>query len=369
MARVREIVVQDILSGLPNVVPLDCRKDLTGMHLDLFLCALGFEERCLSLPELLATTDGLKCEESVWFEYGTNVTDNARNRPRLDSALRSFSKQRRPMECDVDGFTNALRELLQRKTISGIEPRLAVDVSCFTSRLLLNVIKVLLEFRLGLRVVYSEAAVYHPTPDEYAEDPDKWTTEERLGLTSGIARVIPSPEHPGSPRDGPNLIIAFPTFKPERTRKIVSDIDPALLLRPGGRIVWIVGDPHMDAEMKQLRKKMTLEINEIPPKAQRYEVCTLDYKETLRILDLIYQTRNLDFHINISALGSKMQSLGTALFWHMRPDVSIYFAVPLKYNPDQYSEGCKATWQIDFGSLSDVRAALDRVGQIAVINE
>jgi hypothetical protein len=235
--------------------------------------------------------------------------------------------------------------------------------------LLLNVIKALLEFSVNLRVVYSEAAVYHPTPDEYAGDPNKWTTEEELGLTRGVAKVVPSPEHPGSPREGPDLIVVFPTFKPERTRKIISDVDPALLLRPGGRVIWIVGDPHMDDEMKQRRKKMTREINEIPPKAPCYEVSTLNYKDTLRTLDQIYQNKNLEFHINISALGSKMQSLGTSLFWHMRPDVSIYFAVPSEYNPNQYSEGCKATWEVNFGDLSSTRSSLDRVGQIVATNE
>ena len=34
--------------------------------------------------------------------------------------------------------------------------------------------------------------------------------------------------------------------------------------------------------------------------------------------------------------------------------------------PTQYSEGCKAIWYIDFGSLTDLRNLLDMVGELQV---
>lgn len=226
----------------------------------------------------------------------------------------------------------------------------------------------LLEFNIYLRIVYSEAEIYHPTPEEFEGERDKWTTEENFGITRGVGKVILSPEYPGSIKENPNLIVAFLTFKPERTKAIIADIDEALLIRPDKRIIWIVGDPHMDNENKRKRKEIMKEINKIPEGCPTYEVCTFNYKKTLKTLDKIYNDNNLDFHINISALGSKMQTLGIAIFCYANPDVSVYVAMPKEFDPKRYSEGTKAAWQIDFGDLVNIRDILGKVGQLEIIN-
>ena len=178
--------------------------------------------------------------------------------------------------------------------------------------------------------------------------------------------MIPSPEYPGTPRQNPDLIIAFPTFKPERTNAIITYIDESLLIRPEKNLIWIVGDPHMDSERKEKRKEMIRRINNISEESTSYEISTLDYKATLRILEHVYRNYHLNNHINISALGSKMQSLGIALFCFIRPEVSVYLAVPKKYNPSQYSEGCKDTWIINLGDLDITRQFLNSVGLFVV---
>ena len=109
------------------------------------------------------------------------------------------------------------------------------------------------------------------------------------------------------------------------------------------------------------------EINKILDSAPSYEVSTFDYKETLEILERIYQARDCKYHVSISPLGSKMQSVGIALFWYMRQEVSIVFAMPEEYNARQYSEGCKDTWQIEFGNLNKIRENMDRVGKLEII--
>ena len=225
----------------------------------------------------------------------------------------------------------------------------------------------MLEFNIYLLLVYSEAMIYHPTADEFEKEREKWTTKEDFGIASGVGKVMPSPEHPGAYKENPNLIIAFLTFKPERTRSIIADIDETILIRPDRRIIWIIGDPHMDQDIKRRRKKIMREINKIPEECTTYEVCTFDYKETIKQLDKIYNDKNLDFHLNVSTLGSKMQTLGVTLFSYVRPDISVYLAIPEKYNSKQYSEGFKATWQIDFCDFSEIRKILNRVDQVEIV--
>jgi len=368
MARIKEIEFIDILYELPEIIPLNYEKEFSQQEYDIFFCALGFEDRCLTIPEQLAKVKEFKCKQALYFEYSTNIEDNAVNKSRLIDTFQKFADSWSFLQCDEEDLTKNLRGLLQQIVKSQQKPKVIFDISVCSSKLLISAIKILLEFDINLQILYSEAAIYHPTFEEFEKEPEKWTTEEGFGIARGVGRIIPSPEYPGAKKENPDLIVAFLTFKPERTKSIITDIDETLLIRPEKRIIWIVGDPHMDEKNKGKRKKMMREINNILKEFPAYEVCTFDYKKTLKILDQIYNTKNLDLHINISALGSKMQTLGIAIFCYVRPDVSVYLATPKEYNPKQYSEGCKATYQINFGYLKEIKNILDKVWRLEIIN-
>lgn len=370
MPKVKEIGLSDVIQELPDITQLNCKKDLIEKQYDVFLCALGFEERSLSIPERLADVKDFRCKEAVYFEYSTNVEDNFINKPRLIDALQKFSETTpRSFSCDIEGFTNKLRGFLKSRISKNCMPNILYDISVCSSNLLLLSVKALLEFDLYFHVVYSEAAVYHPTCGEFESNPAKWITEEGFGIAKGIGKIIRNQEYSGDQKDKlPDLVVAFPTFKPERTKSIIQDVDEALGVRPDDRIIWIIGDPHMDAAIKQKRKEMTRKINSISSNSPSYEVSTLNYKETMKVLEQIYRQKAMDFHINISALGSKMQTLGIALYHYIRPDITVISAMPKQYNPSQYSDGCKETWQINFEDSKNVRSVLDAVGQLETIN-
>src|SRR3990167_1805039 len=89
MKNIKEIELADILKDLPEIALLDCEKQFQYREFDVFFCALGFEERCLSIPEKLAEIKDFKCTESICFEYSTNEEDNVVNKPNL---IRAFQK-------------------------------------------------------------------------------------------------------------------------------------------------------------------------------------------------------------------------------------------------------------------------------------
>ncbi|MBT9132441.1 MAG: hypothetical protein DDT32_01196 [Syntrophomonadaceae bacterium] len=367
MAHVRQVELVEIMQQLPDIQPLTVKREFLGKENTLFLCALGFEDRCLSIPELIAKEKGYKCTEAVYFEFATNVNDNEVNKHRLSQALQTFSTSVNPMPCDRDDFPTNLRKVLSRACAGGQIPSVIFDISVCSSKLLLLALKVLFECNLSLRILYSEAEVYHPRREEYESDPEKWTTEEGFGLARGVASVIPSAEHPGYRCDKlQEVVVVFPTFKPERAKAVIAEVDESLIMTPKDRIIWIVGEPHLPED--HWRVDAVREINNISDSATSYEVSTFYYKQTIERLERIYQPRDCKYHLTFSPLGSKMQSLGIALFWYMRRDVSIIFATPKEYNARQYSEGCKAFWEIDFGQLRNVRDLLDRVGQLQIVD-
>jgi len=363
LTNLQETEVGHIVGQLPDVDLFDSAGEGNERQDDLFLACLGFEDRSLWIPELLAEGDKYKAVQAVYFEYGTNQNDNELNRPRLVQALESFSASVRPMPCDSDDFPSHLRALLREATAKSASASVTLDISVCSSRLLVTTLSILLQSEIDLRIVYSEAGLYHPTRKEYDAEPEKWTKDEGHGLTHGVSAVTPSPEHPGSRRDIlPEAVIVFPTFKPERARAILAHVDPSLLVRPEGRVIWLIGSPHLPED--GWRSEIVRRINEIASSAPAYEVSTFNYKKTIEALDRAYKPLDCKYHVTIAPLGSKLQSVGIVLFWYVRPEVSIVFASPKEYNAAQYSERCKAVWRIDFGPVGQLRKLLGTVGQL-----
>ena len=365
MDYIHEVELSEVMPELPDIKPLEITRDFLNREDALFICTLGFEDRCPWIPRSIAENGAYRCNEAIYFEYLTNREDNEINRNELVDSLNKFATLVTPVQCDSEDFSFTLRQMLRRLCMNGANPSITFDISVCTSKLLLIVLKILFEFDVELRMVYSEADIYHPTREEIKKKKDKWIREEEFGLTRGVTDVFTSQEHSGYNLDGlQKAVIAFATFKPERTKSIISAIDESLLEKPAERVFWIVGIPHSPED--QWRTDLVRDINKIPEDSPSFEVSTFDYKETLKILDKIYKQHTYEYHYNISPLGSKMQSLGIALFHYVRPDVTIYFAIPKEYNASHYSEGCKETWIVDFGNLDKIRNLLNRVGMVEI---
>ncbi len=352
---IKQIELADIIGKLPNICLIDCEKEFPEKRFDFFLLALGFEERCLAIPEKLAVMHNFRVKKAMIFEYSTNREDNDSNRPRLIKSVEKFSDSFEIIPCDSDNFIREIRSKFENCK----NPRILLDISVCSCKLLISSLNLLLNLDANLQIVYSEAEIYHPTIEEFEKEPDKWTTEEGFGIAKGVGGVIPCPEFPGVPKELPDVVVAFPTFKPERTKAIISSIDAAIPIRPEKRVLWIVGDPHMEENVRTQRKKIIKDINKIADEAYCREVSTLDYKKTIEALESIYSNYNLEYHLSISALGSKMQCLGISIFCKMRPDISLFLSVPQSYNARQYSNGFKNIWIIDFGDLNHFRQILN----------
>jgi len=366
MAKIVRRQLADVLSGLQVISPFDAGGLGGASPEDLFLCALGFEPRCLNLPGALENA-GYRAHRAAYFTYATNLDDNSVNLAGLQGHLRGIARNVEPLEADAADFPTRLRALLDliMSEAPAKPPRITLDISVAANRLLLRCMKILLEFDVSLRILYSEANIYHPTKSEYEEEPEKWEREDLLGLERGVGQVIPSIDHPGQALDPlPDFLILFPSFKAERSRAVISFVDPSLLTNPGDKVVWLLGVPHLAEDRWRIDAMRT--INAIDKAVPQYEVSTFDYQDTLQVLERLYSEKSESHTITLSPLGSKLQALGTALFCYMHPDVRIIFSTPKEYNAAQYSDGCKDAWEIDLGALGQLRRSLDKVGTLHI---
>lgn len=366
MPKIHQHQLSEILISLPEIQSFDTNCQSIEKESDLFLCVLGFEHRSLTILENLVKQNH-KTVRAVYFEYGTNRIDNSINRPKLIHLLESITDSINSLEADEHEFSQRLRELLQsitRKTPDKA-PVVFFDISVGANRLILRCLKILLEFKINLKIFYSEAAVYHPTIIEYQQNPQAWEKSESLGLEHGISDVCVSEEYPGIHTDQlPHCVILFPSFSKERSLAVISEVDPLLLQSPSNKVIWLLGIPHLIED--HWRLEAMYKINGLKDTYTQHSISTFNYKETLMVLDSIYQEREENHKFTLSPMGSKLQAIGISLFCYLHPDIRVVFATPNEYNPKQYSDGCKATWIIDFGSIEEIRNLLDMVGTIEI---
>jgi hypothetical protein len=367
MARIRVCELQEQLAHLPDIELLDVATEMKGRSADLLLCALGFEPRCLTLPEALAGT-GLVCERAIYFEYQSNPLENDANRTALVSHLTSISPSVESMDADGPDFTQRLRSLFENLSRSDVAPRVIVDISVFGNRLAFKLYAVLLEARIDVTLVYAEAAVYRPTHDEYLLAPEKWGAEQEFGLERGVSSIAISPEHPGQFLDLlPDFVMVLPAFSPDRSRAALEWVDPSLVATPDRKVMWFVGDPHHTAD--RWRLEAVKAHHGITEQAQHVEVSTFFYKDALRVLHGACENNGERYNLTLVPLGSKCQALGAALCCFIHPEVRVLFAVPRAYNAATYSEGTKAIWKIEIGSIESLRSKLLDVGTLQVVDD
>ncbi|QDT71341.1 hypothetical protein [Lacipirellula limnantheis] len=361
MANLAAYELEDAIAAFPEVEPFI----RAPQRIDLYLCALGFEPRCLALANQLAT-GGSTARACRYIELGTNVDDNRTNLESLKDSLSAMSQDVDGLNADDIDYEAALTDLLANlRRGTDCTPLIVFDISVAANRLLLKTFKVLLEADVDLRVLYAEAAAYHPTEDEFLQDREKWITDGKLGTEVGVSSILPTSGYSGQHLDPlPNCVILFPSFRKDRSLAVVSKVDETLITNPRQEVIWIVGSPPGVAN--KWRTGAMKSINEIPDTAPQHEVSTFDYKKTVEILERIYRERWTHFNLTVSPLGSKLQGIGTAIFCYLHPDVKLLFAAPQRYNAKEWSIGVGNLWCVKFGETVQFRKSLDNIGTLRI---
>ena len=326
---VKIIEFVDVLKDLPDIKQINIETGAFEKDKCIFLCALGFEDRCLNIPKKLAELKSKIFKRALYYEYSNNWNENEINRNTLENCLDTISEFSEKINCCDDDFAYRLRAYLKKsvdeykeRNKGDVKPKFIYDISVCSSQLILSSIRVLMEFDIDIEILYTEAEIYYPTIEEFERESKYWTTHIAIGHSIGVSEIISV--YSGIKEENLDLIVAFPTFKSERTQAILMTVDETILLKENPKnIIWVIGEPNMNLEERKKRKEIMCEINEIKKGSKMYEISTLNYKKTVELLEKIYQKKDYDSHLNISALGSKMQSLGIAIFSYIRPEVTI----------------------------------------------
>lgn len=359
MTRICETTVDSITEKLN--APTECISgDFAGT--DVFITSLGFEDRAVAVPQLLTEMP----RKAIVFTLQTNSEDNIKNLPGLQQALRGCDVEM--LQADVD--TECIRSLVERLRKLSFDSndqslRVLVDVSVMPSRVMLPILTGLLDIDCVLTVAYAMASVYRPTHNEYLQSKQTFCRGFDVTTEIGVEQINANVAFPGQHLDPlPACLVVFPNFRKERSIAVITDTDESMLSNGNDQVFWLLTRPLNTDYVWRL--DATKEVNDIRKNAITRIVDSIDYRDTIQVLDDIYQRMWRTHNISISPLGTKMQRLGVALFHYCRPSTRLIYTHPKLYNPKVWSEGIGQVYRVPLGETKILRNWLVRLGALTL---
>ena len=303
---------------------------------EVLIACNGFEERSVEVVSKAAPMEGAPVR-LVLVDYLPAYDEN-RKSEMLDHAKRLHSK--------IEGV------VYDRRNPAGIGQTIVdlcgdadgylVDISGMSRLLIVQMLVALLETGRSVTVLYAEAEDYQPSLEEYKKGALSGEHQPSY-ISSGLWDIAATPELGSVAMLGEAIrLIAFPSFDPSHLINLVQELQPTYTdilegLPPRKRNAW--------------RKSAIAELNELSTRGlsvERFDVSTLDYRETIRAVLDIYAKRSMFDRLVLSPTGSKMQAVAIGVLRAVLDDLQIVYPTPQYFvAPDRYSVGSRKLYKLD----------------------
>lgn len=235
-------------------------------------------------------------------------------------------------------------EAVLTELVKGFD-RVVVDISGMSRLLIVQTVVSLIRNKKKVSIVYCEADDYPPSESEFrsAYDAKKDDSLPEF-LSSGTIDIAMTPELSSVSMLGESIrLIAFPSFDGSQLTNLVRELQPTY-------VDVIYGRP--PAEINRWREKALLKTNRTTLDSLHQKLshvaCTLDYRDTLRILLDIYGDRGGFDRMVVSPTGSKMQSVAVALVRSVLYDIQVVYPTPSVFTePERHTVGVRRLYELD----------------------
>lgn len=323
----------------------------------VYIGAAGFEDRAFAVLNE-AKYYKKTFEHIIGIEYEPVHPRN--NKERFQQLAREVISQESNIKWvsfdrETPGEFNEALSLIRQICSQGAH--ICLDISAMSKMLILVLLDALRDINSSLTIAYTEAKVYHPSPEEFERDFEeaKQKLPKRIPefLTSGVYGVVTTPALSSVATQGyPTALVEFPTFNHNLFLALLNEVTPQDL-----RI--IEGDP-LRAQNKW-RLKAVRRINEPSyplAKGPHKVVSTFYYDQTINQLEKLYEKYQYTHEFVIAPTCSKLQTVGVFFFKQMHPDVQIVYPTPKGFF-DLYTEGVEQIHQISFPDYHQFIETLD----------
>lgn len=302
---------------------------------DVFMCAVSFEERSVQGATMLK--EGC-ARTALVFQYEDTLDSSAGivNGRRIRSALdKSCLQPPLVMPCEFSeplSVVKVLERWLDASGLSSGQPRITVDITCFTKLHLLLLLRTLDEKfpQARMRVLYTEPLAY--------------ATAFGRKLSHGILDTFYIPLNSGDDWGKGSALILFLGHEPSRALRVIEEVEP-------DQIILVQGEPGFSEEMSRMSKRLNRYLLHRAEYNSEFNlgVCStsqfIEVAQLLRgVVDLFRKAGKDTFYI--SPLGTKLQALGIDYLRRGEPSARLIVAypTPLRYERKYFSQGMGPTY-------------------------
>lgn len=326
----------------------------------LFIGAYGFEDRSLGWPNH-QQSQGNIIKNALMFRYAPSKgqKDNPNKIDDLQRALKTIGVRNKPDEIEYNwqmpqDIENKIEDYFDTK-LEDID-EVIVDISSMTKFLILVCLCKLIHFQGTTRIIYSEAENYSPSLKEYEKSKEdmaflaKYPSQGVRAIAR--ARCLSSIRMQGQPV----TLITFTSFNEQLVRHLLGTMNPHRLIFINGRppredFTWRV--KATQEVHKRLIESYSLD-NPIDSKGLLLNsASTLNYIETVEIINNIYEELGSYERLICGATGSKMQTVGLFFTKMLYPDIHIEYPTPDSYYVEGLSSGIRGIHEIAIPNFSE----------------
>jgi hypothetical protein len=221
-----------------------------------------------------------------------------------------------------------------------------MDISGMSKYLIVILLDIFKEFVGNVIVIYSEAKIYYPTPEEFESKKSEMLGIAPTFLTKDVYKIALTTSLSSiAMQNSPLLMIAFPTFNYKELMALLNELTPQYLIE-------FEGIPHKENNMwrldavrwinRNIDKDFILNIDEVIHE----KLSTFNYEGTVAALDKICRKYNYTHKCVIAPTGSKLQTVGVFVFKQLHPETQIIYPVTKEF-AEEYTEGCTDIWVIN----------------------
>ena len=318
----------------PSISKFDS-NNLTNGADRVLIAAEGFEARSLALTSSL--------EKTKIFKNSIVIKNLPIRASRLDDLLEEIKPRTSNMvkifnfnRYMPDPFEIKIRKYIQEE-LQGID-EIILDISVMSKILIIILFWELRKTDIPIRLIYTEPQNYSPTLDEFKSHQDNFR-ETGLAPSCGVHDVVRTSGLSSIVMQrSPAYVVAFTSFNEQLIRALLASINPTHLTILGSTAEHSMWRQHAAQKIHQdVITEFETDNPLIPNGLLKNSCSTIKYGETIEKLASIYKNVCYTYRLVLSPTGSKMQTVGCALFKICCPDVHIEYPTPESYLLSGYS--------------------------------
>lgn len=297
---------------------------------DLYICAMGFEDRSISSNEHLVKM-GYKAKNMFVVRYDSYVIENEKEILRFEKLFEQISENFFYTRYSLDNretFITNFKETLAQKNIAF--KSITINISSLTTYALITLVNFAFDNADQVRILYTEPEGYY---DQLESD---------HSFSSGVKDIFTIPEFSGGLLPGySSLLVVFLGYDFVRARGTYEHIQPSKKIG----IMALPNTPKLEGQFSKMETehKKSFGSTEDMRLFSIYDLNSL-IKGLSEIRVKHIETSNILLALN----GSKLHSIGAILFAKKFRDVQLIASTPSEYFPSNYSYGVRKTYEIIF---------------------